>query len=271
MQDLGAAGLTCALAELTARGGVGAEVDLDAVPRREPGMTPYEVLLSESQERMLIVVRPDRVDDVRTVFEHYELQAARIGTITDGPLIRCHASGELVCEVPGRALADDAPRYDISGHAPPPAAGRASSRWRQHHRTAEALLELLASPERARPQADLAALRPHERHEHAGRPGPWRRGACCGSRARPRALALAIDGPGPARVGALDPYRRRRVGRDRGRAQRGLRGRHAGRHHRLPQLRLTRDRPGRLAARARHRRHRRQPAASSMCRSSRGT
>ena len=65
MQDLGAAGLTCALAELTARGGVGAEVDLDAVPRREAGMGPYEVLLSESQERMLIVVRPDRVAEVR--------------------------------------------------------------------------------------------------------------------------------------------------------------------------------------------------------------
>ena len=69
MQDLGAAGLTCALAELTARGAVGAEVDLDAVPRREAGMTPYEVLLSESQERMLIVVRPDRVDEVRAVFD----------------------------------------------------------------------------------------------------------------------------------------------------------------------------------------------------------
>ena len=124
MQDLGAAGLTCALAELTARGGVGAEVDLDRVPRREGGMTPYEVLLSESQERMLIVVRPDAVAGVRRVFDRYELAAADIGMITAEPMIDCRAAGEWVCRVPGRALADDAPRYAIAGIAPDPAASR---------------------------------------------------------------------------------------------------------------------------------------------------
>jgi len=115
MQDLGAAGLTCALAELTARGGVGAEIDLDAVPRREAGMTPYEVLLSESQERMLIVVRPDAAARVRAIFDRYELAVAEIGTIVDERAIRCRVAGAVVCDVPGRALADDAPRYVVSG------------------------------------------------------------------------------------------------------------------------------------------------------------
>ncbi|MDQ2673259.1 MAG: phosphoribosylformylglycinamidine synthase subunit PurL, partial [Chloroflexota bacterium] len=121
MQDLGAAGLTCALAELTSRGGVGAVVDLDAVPRREPGMTPYEVLLSESQERMLIVVRPEAVAGVQAVFERYELVAADIGRVIAEPEVRAMADGREVCRVPGRALADDAPRYEIRGSAPPPA------------------------------------------------------------------------------------------------------------------------------------------------------
>jgi phosphoribosylformylglycinamidine synthase len=205
MQDLGAAGLTCALAELTARGAVGAEVDLDAVPRREPGMTPYEVLLSESQERMLIVVGPDRVDDVRSVFERYELQAARIGTITDGPLIRCHAAGELVCSVPGRALADDAPRYTISGHAPPPAPDDGLVALAAVPPTAEVLLELLGSAN-ARDRKPI-----WQRYDHMNGTntvvGPG--GGDAGLlriKGTSRALALAIDGPGPARVGALDPF-----------------------------------------------------------------
>src|SRR5687767_11822963 len=111
MQDLGAAGLTCALAELTARGGVGAAVDLDAVPRREYGMTPYWLLRSESHERMLIGARPAAAASVQAIFDRYELRAADIGRITDDPMIECRAKGEPVCRVPGRALADDAPRY----------------------------------------------------------------------------------------------------------------------------------------------------------------
>ena len=81
MQDLGAAGLTCALAEVSARGGCGAEVDLDLVPRREPGMSPYEVLLSESQERMLLVVRAGDEADVQAVFARYDLHAVVIGRV----------------------------------------------------------------------------------------------------------------------------------------------------------------------------------------------
>ena len=204
MQDLGAAGLTCALAELTARGGVGAEVDLDAVPRREAGMTPYEVLLSESQERMLIVVPPERVADVRAVFDGYELAAAEIGRITDEPVIRATAGGELVCRVPGRALADDAPRYEIAGTA---------SRGRDDGLedlaaepvTASVLLELLASPN-ARDRKPI-----WRRYDHMNGTntvvGPGAGDAAVlRLKGSSRALALAIDGPAPARIGALDPY-----------------------------------------------------------------
>jgi phosphoribosylformylglycinamidine synthase subunit PurL len=204
MQDLGAAGLTCALAELTARGGVGAEVDLDSVPRREGGMSPYEVLLSESQERMLLVVPPHRVDEVRAVFDRYELAAAAIGHVIDEPIIRASSGGELVCRVPGRALADEAPRYEISGSRS--AAADADLEALAAEPVVEsALLELLASPN-ARDRKPV-----WRRYDHMNGTntlvGPGRGDAALlrvkGSR---RALALAIDGPGPARVGALDPY-----------------------------------------------------------------
>ena len=205
MQDLGAAGLTCALAELTARGGVGAEVDLDAVPRREAGMTPYEVLLSESQERMLIVVRRDRVADVQAVFDRYELAAAAIGTITDGRLIRCSAGGEAVCEVPGRALADEAPRYAIRGRAVPAAADPRLGALAAEVPTAATLLELLGSPN-ARDRKPI-----WRRYDHMNGTntlvGPGAGDAAVlRVKGTDRALALSIDGPGPARVGALDPY-----------------------------------------------------------------
>jgi phosphoribosylformylglycinamidine synthase subunit PurL len=204
MQDLGAAGLTCALAELTARGGVGAEVDLDAVPRREDGMTPYDVLLSESQERMLLVVRPERVDEVRAVFDRFELAAAAIGRIVDEPMIRARSGGELVCRVPGRALADDAPRYEISGAAPGAMdAGLAKLAAEPVSRTV--LLGLLASPN-VRDRKPIWRQYDHMNGTNT-LVGPGAGDAALlrikGTR---RALALAIDGPGPARVGALDPY-----------------------------------------------------------------
>jgi len=204
MQDLGAAGLTCALAELTARGGVGAEVDLDAVPRREGGMAPYEVLLSESQERMLIVVRPDTVAEARAIFDRYELTAAEIGTIIEEPIITCRAAGEVVCRVPGRALADDAPRYEISGA---PVASRAVEleTLAAEPASASVLLELLGSPN-ARDRKPI-----WRRYDHMNGTntmvGPGAGDAAVlRIKGTPIALALAIDGPGPARVGAMDPY-----------------------------------------------------------------
>jgi len=204
MQDLGAAGLTCALAELTARGGVGAEVDLDAVPRREAGMTAYEVLLSESQERMLIVVPPDRVGEVRAVFDRYELAAAEIGHVIDEPIIRATGGGELVCRVPGRALADDAPRYEIHGASSAPDGGDLAA-LAAEPATASVLLELVASPN-ARDRKPI-----WRRYDHMNGTntvvGPGAGDAAVlRLKGSGRGLALAIDGPAPARVGALDPY-----------------------------------------------------------------
>jgi phosphoribosylformylglycinamidine synthase len=204
MQDLGAAGLTCALAELTSRGGVGAEVDLDAVPRRETGMSPYEVLLSESQERMLIVVRPASVAAVRAVFDRYELAAAEIGTVTAETVVRCRAGGAVVCEVPGRALADDAPSYAISGTAAEPPADDLVS-LASEEPTGAMLLEVLGSPN-ARDRRPI-----WRRYDHMNGTntvvGPGSGDAAVlRVKGTGRALALAIDGPGPARVGALDPY-----------------------------------------------------------------
>jgi phosphoribosylformylglycinamidine synthase II len=160
MQDLGAAGLTCALAELSARGGCGAEVDLDLVPRREPGMTPYEVLLSESQERMLLVVRAGDEAAVQGVFERYDLNAVIIGRVIAEPVVRATAAGSMVCEVPGRALADDAPRYTPPAAPPPELAMRRGAPRRPCRRGAAGRHPARAAgqPQRTQPQAGLAAL-----------------------------------------------------------------------------------------------------------------
>jgi phosphoribosylformylglycinamidine synthase II len=205
MQDLGAAGLTCALAELSARGGCGAEVELDLVPRREPGMSPYEVLLSESQERMLLVVRAGDEASVQAVFERYDLHAVVIGRVIGEPLVRARAGGSLVCEVPGRALTDDAPRYTPPAAPPPDLTLRRAERLDDlaaESPTADTLLELLASP-------NVRSRRPiWQRYDHMNGTntlvGPGAGDAALlrvkGTR---RAIALSLDGPG--RLGALDP------------------------------------------------------------------
>jgi len=112
VQDLGAAGLSCATSEPAARAGTGMTVDLDAVHVREPGMTAAELLMSESQERMLAFVDPARVGDVLEVARRWEIDASVIGEVTADPALRVHHGGELVAEVPAASLTDDAPRYD---------------------------------------------------------------------------------------------------------------------------------------------------------------
>jgi phosphoribosylformylglycinamidine synthase len=111
VQDMGAAGLTSSSAEMAARGGVGVEIDTALVPQREPGMTPYEILLSESQERMLAVVEPHRVDAVLAVCAKWELEAAVIGHVTDDGLFRVKHDGLVVAAIPGQRLVDDCPVY----------------------------------------------------------------------------------------------------------------------------------------------------------------
>jgi len=114
IQDLGAAGLTCASSEVAAKSGVGIRIDVTLIPRRARGMTPYEVMLSESQERMLVVARPGRERDVERTFSRWELHGARIGDVTADMLLEIREGDELVASLPPRALADDAPEYDIS-------------------------------------------------------------------------------------------------------------------------------------------------------------
>jgi phosphoribosylformylglycinamidine synthase subunit PurL len=111
LQDMGAAGLTCATSEMSSRGGSGMDVDVTRVPQRESGMTPYEIMLSESQERMLLVVQRGREREVQEVFEKWDLHAERIGTVTSTNRLRIFERGALVAEVPTRALTDEAPLY----------------------------------------------------------------------------------------------------------------------------------------------------------------
>ena len=111
IQDMGAAGLTCSTCEMGGRGGVGLEIELDLVPQRETHMTPYEIMLSESQERMLLVAEKGREDEVFRVFEKWGLDAVNIGRVINQPMMRVLEHGKVVAEIPNAALTDDAPLY----------------------------------------------------------------------------------------------------------------------------------------------------------------
>jgi phosphoribosylformylglycinamidine synthase subunit PurL len=111
IQDMGAAGLTCSTCEMGARGGTGIEIELDRVPQRETGMTPYEIMLSESQERMLLVAQKGREDEVFRVFEKWGLDAVEVGCVTREAKMRVLEHGQVVAEIPNAALTDDAPVY----------------------------------------------------------------------------------------------------------------------------------------------------------------
>src|SRR5947207_586110 len=111
IQDMGAAGLTCSTCETGSRGGVGVEIDVAHVPQRESGMTPYEIMLSESQERMLLIVKQGREAEVEQIFEKWDLHAVRIGAVTSDGRLRVKDHGTVVAEIPNHALTDEAPVY----------------------------------------------------------------------------------------------------------------------------------------------------------------
>jgi phosphoribosylformylglycinamidine synthase II len=123
IQDMGAAGLTCSTCETASRGGSGIEIDLAKVPKRESGMTPYEILLSESQERMLIIAKRGKENIVREIFEKWDVPCAEIGRVTDDGMMRVRNNGALAAEIPAKPLADEAPLY--SREAEPPSSGAA--------------------------------------------------------------------------------------------------------------------------------------------------
>jgi len=113
IQDMGAAGITCCCSEMSARGGTGIEIDIDHVPMREPGMTPYEILLSESQERMMVVAKPGYEESIRQVFEKWDLHSRIIGRTTDDGIFRVRKGGRIVAEIPSiyLALGGKTPEY----------------------------------------------------------------------------------------------------------------------------------------------------------------
>jgi phosphoribosylformylglycinamidine synthase len=120
IQDMGAAGLTCSTTEMASRGGTGIEIDLAKVPQRETGMTPYEIILSESQERMLLVAENGREQEVLAVFKKWGLDAMVVGQVTDGGLMRVKDHGKTVAEIPAHPLAEEGPVYNRPLAAPAP-------------------------------------------------------------------------------------------------------------------------------------------------------
>jgi len=147
LQDLGAAGLTSASAEMASKGGLGLDLDVGRVPLREPGMEPFEVMVSESQERMLCVVTPDLMADVIAVCDRWEVLCTAIGSVTDNGRLRVLEGGKVVGDLPVAALVDECPMYDLEPEAPtfelypPPVAT-----LRGGETPEQLLLALLASP-----------------------------------------------------------------------------------------------------------------------------
>lgn len=118
IQDMGAAGLTSSSAEMASKAGTGVEMNLDLVPQRETNMSAYEMMLSESQERMLIVVKTGREDEIKAIFDKYDLDAVAVGKVTEDKMLRLLHKGEVVAEVPADALAEDAPVYNMPDAEP---------------------------------------------------------------------------------------------------------------------------------------------------------
>ena len=201
IQDMGAAGLTSSSSEMAARGGLGIELDLDKVPLREPNLTPYEILLSESQERMLIVAERGREAELQAVFEKWDLHAVVIGAVTDDRRWRTRWHGQVVADIPVGALADDAPLYDRPG-APPKAAPGRPKAVAAHPKPTEALRALLDSPNVA---SKKWVFRQYDSIVQGNTvEGPGSDAAVLRIKHSRRGMALKVDSN--PRACALDPY-----------------------------------------------------------------
>ena len=130
-QDMGAAGITCSTAEMAANGGVGIELDLDLIPEREPGMVPYEYLLSESQERMLFVAHAGREQELIEIFHRWGLQAVVAGSVIEEPIVRILFEGAVAAEIPATALSDNTPIYKRELMAEPPEYAQKAWAWQE--------------------------------------------------------------------------------------------------------------------------------------------
>jgi phosphoribosylformylglycinamidine synthase len=211
LQDLGAGGITCATSETADRAGTGIRVDLDAIPRREPDMAPFEVMISESQERMCAIVRPEHWDDVRAIAERWDLPVAVIGRVTDDGDITVVSGGKQLARIPASALTSDAIVHARAARAPEhrraaPAPGApigASDRLPERGMDPGAvLLALLGSP-------NLASRRAvYEQYDSTVGSdtvvGPGHGAAMLRIKATTRALVATTDGNHS--IGAVDPY-----------------------------------------------------------------
>ena len=201
LQDLGAAGLTSSASEMASAGGVGIEIDVARVPLREADMEPFEIMVSESQERMLAVVEPDRVGEVIAVCEKWQTGAAEIGKVTDDGLVRVLRGGEVAGEMPVEALVDGCPLYDLEPAAP--------EEWIYGNRAtldagASAARDAAGAARGAQHRLEalgLRAVRLDRRLAHGAAAGERRRGGAGdprGRRRRSRSRSTATGGASPA-------------------------------------------------------------------------
>jgi phosphoribosylformylglycinamidine synthase II len=200
IQDMGAAGLTSSTCEMGSRAGTGVEIELECVPQRETGMTPYEMMLSESQERMLLVAEHGREQEVFNVFKKWGLDAVKIGVVTADGMLRVKHHGEVVAEIPNRALADEAPRYHRPYTKPLRTAPLHAPQIKSSNLTAD-LKALLAS-------GDICSKRwIWEQYDHQVRTntiaGPGLDAAVLRIKGTNTSVAISLDGNG--RYCALDP------------------------------------------------------------------
>ena len=205
IQDMGAAGITCSTTEMSSKGDVGMEVDLDLVPTREKGMSAYEIMLSESQERMLAVAQKGREQEVIDVFKKWGTHAVVIGRVTDDGLVRCRRFGKVEVEVPANLLTDECPTYTVAPEVPDyyEKAGKFDVSTIPTVDATDALKTLLASP-------TLSGKRwVYEQYDFQVQTQtvrvPGSADACVlAPRGTSRGLALKVDGNG--RWVYLDPY-----------------------------------------------------------------
>jgi len=249
LQDLGAAGLTSSASEMASKGGVGLDIDVSRVPLREPGMQPFEIMISESQERMLCVVEPERVADVIAVCERWEVPATTIGAVTADDRLRVLDHDAVVADLPVHVLVDDCPLYDLDPAPPSPdapiyGAAKAGRVLYGHESPGDTLLALIGSP-------NIASRRPvFEQYDPVVQSRTVRRpeeaDAAVLALADGSAIAVSIRRQRQAsRVRSAPGHGRGRV---RVRRQPRVRRRRAARADQLPELRQPREAPRRLAA-----------------------
>jgi phosphoribosylformylglycinamidine synthase len=204
LQDLGAAGLTSAASEMAARGGVGLTLDLCQIPLREPDMEPFEIMVSESQERMLCVARPECVGELLAVCEHWEVLATTIGCVTEGDSLSVLHRGSAVAEVPVSVLVDDCPLYDLDPMPPSTDLYEAPAAVLSGEESAgEVLLALLRSPNLASRRPVFEQYDPIVQSRTVRRPDE----ADAAVLMLPDGSAIAVSIDGNGRRVAVDPRR----------------------------------------------------------------